>query len=46
MKKFEALKVGGVQGEKKRKKNTFCELESLFFFLIFVDYFFSFALQR
>jgi hypothetical protein len=35
MRKLEALKVGVVQREEKRKKNMFCELESLFFFLLF-----------
>jgi hypothetical protein len=46
MKKLEALKVGGVQREEKMKKNMFCELENLFFFLLFFHYSFSFALQR
>jgi hypothetical protein len=35
MRKLEALKVGTVQREEKKKKNLFCELESLFFFLLF-----------
>jgi hypothetical protein len=35
MRKLEALKVEGVQRGEKRKKNAFCELESLFFFLLF-----------
>jgi hypothetical protein len=36
MRKLEALKVRGVQREKKKEgKNMFCELESLFFFLLF-----------
>jgi hypothetical protein len=39
MRKLEALKVGGVQKE-KRKKHAFCELESLFFFSLFLNYFF------
>jgi hypothetical protein len=43
MKKLETLKVGGVQ---KQKKNMFCELESLFFFLLFFHYALSFALER
>jgi hypothetical protein len=45
MKKLEALKIGGVEREGKKKK-TFCELESLFFFLLFFHYSFSFALNR
>jgi hypothetical protein len=32
MRKLQALKVGGVQREEKRKKIEFCELESFFFF--------------
>jgi hypothetical protein len=44
MRKLEALKVGGVQKEKK--KTCFCELESLFFFLFFFHYSFPFALQK
>jgi hypothetical protein len=39
------LKVGEVQREEE-KKNMFCKLESLFFFLLFFHYSFSFALQR
>jgi hypothetical protein len=35
MRKLEALKVGGLQREEKKEKNMFCELESLFFFLLF-----------
>ncbi len=31
---------------KKKKKNTFCKLESLFFFLLVFHYSSSFALQR
>ncbi len=31
---------------KKKKRHVFCELKSLFFFLLFSHYFFSFALQR
>jgi hypothetical protein len=46
MRKLEALKVGGVLREQKKKKKMFCELESLFFFLLFFHYSFSFALQR
>jgi hypothetical protein len=36
------------RGPKRRKKekNVFCELKSLFFFLLFYYYSFSFALQR
>jgi hypothetical protein len=45
MKMLEALKVGGVQRE-ENEKNRFCEVESLFFFLLFSRYSFSFALQR
>jgi len=45
MRKLEALKVGGVQREEK-KTPTFCELESLFFFLLFFHYSFSLALQN
>ncbi len=44
MEKLQALKVGGVQREKK--KNVSCELKSLFFFLLFFHYSTSFALQR
>jgi hypothetical protein len=45
--KLQALKVRGVQREgKTKKKITFCELESLFFFLLFFHYSISFALQR
>jgi hypothetical protein len=42
MRKLEALKVGGVQKEEKKKKekNTFCELESFFFLAIFSLLFF------
>jgi hypothetical protein len=43
MKKLEALKIGGVQREKKKK---FRELEFFFLSLLFFHYFFSFALQR
>jgi hypothetical protein len=43
MKKLEALKVGEVQREKKKEKNMFCKLKSLFFLLLFVHYSFSFA---
>jgi hypothetical protein len=43
MRKLEALKVGGVQRE---EKNKFCELKSLFFFLLSFHYSFSFALQK
>jgi hypothetical protein len=32
--------------KKKKKKNLFCKLESLFIFLLFFHYSFSFALQR
>ena len=32
--------------EEKRKQNVFCKLESLFLFLLFFHYSFSFALQR
>jgi hypothetical protein len=46
MRKLEAFKVGEVQREEKRKKNAFCELKNLFFFLLFFHYSFSFALQR
>jgi hypothetical protein len=35
MMKLEALKVGREKKEKKKEKNAFCELESLFFFLLF-----------
>jgi uncharacterized membrane protein (DUF485 family) len=45
MRKLEDLKVGGVQRQGK-KRNTFCKLKSLFFFLLFFHYSFSFALQR
>jgi hypothetical protein len=45
MRKLKALQVRGVQREGK-KKNMFCELESLFFFLLFFHYSFSFALKR
>ncbi len=48
MRKLEALKVRGVQREGKKiaKKSMFCELKSLFFFLLFFHYSFSFALER
>jgi hypothetical protein len=45
MGKLEALKVEGVQTEEIRKK-MFCNLKSLFFFLLFFHYSLSFALQR
>jgi len=45
MRKLEGLKKGGVQREGEKKK-TFGKLKSLFFFLLFFHYFFSFALQR
>jgi hypothetical protein len=41
---FESRK--GVQKEEKMKRNMFCELESLFFFLLFFHYSFPFALQK
>jgi hypothetical protein len=44
MKKLKALKVRGVK--ERGKKNAFCELESLFFFLLFFHCFFFFAFQR
>jgi len=34
------------RGSKEGKKNAFCKLESLFFFLWFFHWSFSFALQR
>jgi hypothetical protein len=47
MKKIEALESRrGPRREKKKDKKMHFELRSLFFFLIFVDYSFSFALQR
>jgi hypothetical protein len=46
MRKLEALKEGGVQREKKEKKNMFCKLKILFFFSLFFHYSFFFALQR
>jgi hypothetical protein len=46
MKKLEALKVGGPKREEIRKKKHVCKLKSLFFFLLFFHYSFSFALQR
>jgi hypothetical protein len=36
----------GSKKEKKQKKNMFCKLESLFFFLLFFHYSFSFKFQR
>jgi hypothetical protein len=44
--KLESLKARRVQREGGKKKTTFCELESLFFFLLFFHYSISFALQR
>jgi hypothetical protein len=46
MKKLEALKEGEIQRKEKKKTNVFCELKSLFFFLLFFHYSFFFALQR
>jgi hypothetical protein len=46
MRKLEALKVRGVQREEKKETYMFCELESLFFILLFFHYSFSFAFQR
>jgi hypothetical protein len=46
MRKLEALKIGGVQREGKEKTNAFCELKSLFFFLLLFHYSFSFACHR
>lgn len=46
MEKLEALKVGEVQREEKKKNVVFYKLETLFFFLLFFHYCFSFALQR
>jgi hypothetical protein len=40
------LKVGGGPKRRKEEKNPFCELKSIFFFLLFFHYSFSFALQR
>jgi hypothetical protein len=45
MKKLKSLKVRGVQREEE-KKNMFYELKSLFFFLLFFHYSFSFGLER
>jgi hypothetical protein len=48
MKKLEALKVGGVQREGRKKKTPrFVSWKAYFFFLLFFHYYsFSFALQR
>jgi hypothetical protein len=41
MKKLEALKIREVQRKEKKEKNMFCELESLFFILLFFHYSFN-----
>jgi hypothetical protein len=45
MRKLEALKIRGFK-DLKKEKNVCCELKSLFFFLLFYHYSFSFALER
>jgi hypothetical protein len=44
MEKLEALKIEGIQREEN--KMCFVSWKSLFFFLLFFHYSFSFALQR
>jgi hypothetical protein len=46
MRKLQALKVGGVQREEKRKKMSFVSWKAFFFLLLFFHYSFSFALPR
>jgi hypothetical protein len=46
MKKLEALKEREIQREEKKKTNVFCDLKSLFFFLLLFHYSFFFALKR
>jgi hypothetical protein len=45
MRKLEALKVGGVQKEEKRKQTYFVSWKAYFSFLFF-HYSFSFAFER
>jgi hypothetical protein len=46
MRKVKSFEYKRGPKRRKKEKNMFCELEGLFFFLLFFHYFFSFALQR